>query len=251
MSWYQYQCLTYAWMAVGFFTFIYLLKVKAPFGRHTRPGWGPLVDNRLGWAIMEGTVLVAIFAVMAVGPNTLNMPARIMIGLFVAHYAHRSLLFPWFLRTSGKKMPMAIVLSAMGFNVMNGFLFGYFFSQFADYPENWLMDGRFLSGLALFISGAALNIHSDYALIRLRKPGETGYRIPEGGFFNWISCPNHFGEILEWIGFAVFTWSLPGTAFAFWTFANLAPRALAHHRWYREMFPEYPRHRKALIPGIW
>ncbi|MFN2151697.1 MAG: hypothetical protein ACK2T5_08880 [Anaerolineales bacterium] len=36
-----------------------------------------------------------------------------------------------------------------------------------------------------------------------------------------------------------------------WTFANLAPRARAHHAWYQEHFRDYPSRRKALIPGIW
>jgi hypothetical protein len=33
-----------------------------------------------------------------------------------------------------------------------------------------------------------------------------------------------------------------------WTAANLVPRAVANHRWYREKFSEYPARRKALIP---
>jgi len=32
---------------------------------------------------------------------------------------------------------------------------------------------------------------------------------------------------------------------------NLAPRARAHHAWYRANYPEYPKESKALIPGIW
>jgi protein-S-isoprenylcysteine O-methyltransferase Ste14 len=65
-----------------------------------------------------------------------------------------------------------------------------------------------------------------------------------------VSCPNYLGEIVEWTGFALLTWSLPAVSFAAWTVANLVPRALAHHRWYRERFPDYPRRRKALIPGL-
>ncbi|MEJ2006114.1 MAG: methyltransferase, partial [Cyclobacteriaceae bacterium] len=74
---------------------------------------------------------------------------------------------------------------------------------------------------------------------------------PEGGLFRWVSCPHYFGEILEWSGWAVLTWSLPGFAFALFTFANLAPRAIAHHRWYKEKYENYPANRKALIPLIW
>ena len=45
--------LTWGWMAIGIITFFYLFKKTAPFGRHTTTGWGPMVDNRLGWMIME------------------------------------------------------------------------------------------------------------------------------------------------------------------------------------------------------
>ena len=36
-----------------------------------------------------------------------------------------------------------------------------------------------------------------------------------------------------------------------YTFANLAPRAVSHRRWYRETFPDYPPSRKALVPWVW
>jgi hypothetical protein len=44
-----------------------------------------------------------------------------------------------------------------------------------------------------------------------------------------VSCPNYLGEILEWIGWAIATWSLAGWVFAIWTMANLAPRAFTNH----------------------
>ncbi len=240
-------------MALGLITFLYLLRVNAPFGRHTRPGWGPLIDNRLGWVLMESTVLAVLYAVLFSQTSwaALNLPSRLMLGLFTAHYVHRALIFPWFLRASGKKMPVVIALSAMGFNTVNGFLFGYFFAHFGAYPDDWMQSAQFGLGLALFLFGAWINIRTDYHLIRLRAPGESGYKIPRGGWFEYLSCPNHFGEILEWTGFALLSWSLPGLVFAVWTFANLAPRAAAHHRWYRECFPDYPVHRRAVLPGIW
>ena len=65
-----------------------------------------------------------------------------------------------------------------------------------------------------------------------------------------MSCPNYLGEIVEWIGWAILTWSLAGASFAVWTAANLAPRALSNHRWYREQFTDYPPARRALIPFV-
>lgn len=147
-------------------------------------------------------------------------------------------------------MPWIIALSAVCFNLVNGYFLGYFFARFADYPPDWFSDARFLSGMFLFWLGLGINWQSDNILLHLRKPGTTAYAIPEGGLFRKVSCPNHFREILEWIGYTMRTWCLPVLAFAVWTIANLAPRALAHHRWYQATFPDYPKERKALIPFV-
>jgi 3-oxo-5-alpha-steroid 4-dehydrogenase 1 len=145
-----------------------------------------------------------------------------------------------------------VVLMAVGFNFGNAYANGYYlFSLSAGYPPEWVGDARFLAGVTLFLAGYGVNRWGDLRLRELRRPGETAYRIPYGGLFNWVSCPNYLGEIVEWCGWALATWSLPGLAFALWTFANLAPRARSHHAWYRANFTEYPRDRKALIPGIW
>ena len=32
----------------------------------------------------------------------------------------------------------------------------------------------------------------DAVLRRLRQPGESGYQIPRGGLYRFISCPNYF-----------------------------------------------------------
>ena len=79
----------------------------------------------------------------------------------------------------------------------------------------------------------------------------AGYYIPYGGLFGYVSAANYGGEIIEWAGYAVGTWSLPGLAFATFTFANLAPRGHQHHRWYKRTFKDYPPSRKAVLPFIW
>jgi steroid 5-alpha reductase family enzyme len=116
---------------------------------------------------------------------------------------------------------------------------------------DWLLDARFIVGVLLFITGYAINRWADSKLRRLRGPGETDYKIPYGGLYKWISCPNYLGEIIEWFGWAIATWSIPGLAFAIWTLANLAPRARSHHIWYKTHFAAYPQERKALVPWLW
>ena len=55
---------------------------------------------------------------------------------------------------------------------------------------------------------------------------------------------------MEWTGFAIMTWSPAALVFALWTFFNLVPRALDHHKWYKATFTNYPPERKALIPHL-
>lgn len=147
-------------------------------------------------------------------------------------------------------MPIGICASAFCFTAFNGYLNGRWVTAFGSY-DGWASDPRFVLGVALFLAGFAVNQHSDTLLFRLRGRGERGYKIPTGGLYRHVSCPNYLGEIVEWCGWALATWSVAGLAFALWTIANLAPRALAHHRWYRATFPSYPAERKALVPGLW
>ena len=107
---------------------------------------------------------------------------------------------------------------------------------------------RFVIGVILFVSGLAINIHSDRILRNLRAPGETGYKIPRGGAFEFVTAANYFGETLEWLGYAVAANTPAAAAFAAFTVLNLAPRAASHHDWYKKKFENYPKKRKAYIP---
>ncbi len=147
-------------------------------------------------------------------------------------------------------MPLSIAAMGMAFNLVNSWLNATQISEYGDY-STWQMDPRLWIGLAVFALGFGINLHADTVLIHLRKPGETGYKIPHGGLYRWITCPNYFGEILEWTGWAIATWSVAGLSFALYTTANLAPRAHTHHHWYHSKFPDYPKERKALLPGLW
>lgn len=239
------------WMGVAVVTFIILQFTSAPYGRHVRAGWGPTLPNRLGWLFMElpGLILVPTLFFLGSGPKT--TVHYILVACYVAHYTHRSLIFPWRTKTTGKRMPIAIMGSAIFFNLVNGSVLGGWLGNYAEYAGNWITSPQFLIGAALFLVGVAINVDADNRLLSLRKPGETGYKIPQGGLFRYISCPNLFGEVIEWIGFAVMGWNIATLSFAVWTAANLLPRAIDHHRWYLRQFPDYPRERRAVIPGIW
>ena len=138
---------------------------------------------------------------------------------------------------------------AIAFNILNGYNNAGALIAAGERQEP-LLSLHFVAGTCLFLFGFWLHFTSDRTIRRLRGPGESGYHIPQGGLFRWVSSPHYLGEIIQWSGWALLTWSAAGVAFALFTFCNLAPRALSNHRWYRERFPGYPVERKALIPGI-
>lgn len=201
------------------------------------------------------------------------------------------------------------------------------FSAKDDMPESCIeliLTGLVLMSVGLWVCGASINITSDYHLLRLRRNAlledviaegspeaqkntpraakkssaaanprflrKGKYIVPFGGWFDLISCPNFFGEIVEWIGYAMVMWfstaivvlhedlslsDVPrstdraifdvlthstsiasfsaASSFAFYTAANLLPRAAAHHLWYQKTFSDdyTALNRRAVIPGVY
>jgi hypothetical protein len=243
--------LVLGWIGVAVITFPFLLFITAPYGRHTKGKWGRMINNKLGWFFMEVPSLL-IFSYFIISGPTLKSRIICAFGiLWFIHYFYRSIVFPWRLRTPGKQMPLIIVFSAIFFNIINASLNGYYLGYLSEgYPADWLLDPRFIIGIIIFILGFFTNQISDQILLNLRRGGKTGYYIPTGWLYEYVSCPNFLGEIMEWTGFAIMAWNLPALSFALWTAANLIPRALSHHKWYKQTFPDYPRSRKAVIPFV-
>ncbi|MBK6381368.1 MAG: 3-oxo-5-alpha-steroid 4-dehydrogenase [Chitinophagaceae bacterium] len=245
-----YQVIFYVWIGIAVCIFFLLLKVVAPYGRHSSAKWGPLISNHYGWLFMELPALAIMVFFFAKNYSNDKTAIEIMIGLFCLHYFNRTFIFPFRLHTRGKKMPVLIMLSGIFFNLCNTFLLGYYFTHFANYSTAWFTDIRFMGGVILFFTGLWINWKADNILIHLRKPDETDYKIPVGWLFNWVSCPNLMGELIEWAGFALLCWNMPALAFFIWTAANLIPRAMAHHQWYKKKFENYPAERKAVLPYL-
>jgi protein-S-isoprenylcysteine O-methyltransferase Ste14 len=244
--------IVFAWLAIAVLVFVLLFFFSAPYGRYARRGWGPAVGNRVGWIIMEAAASISFALCFIYGEHNDSLTALLFLTIWEAHYVQRAFIYPFLLRNKPRSMPWVVILLGLCFNGVNGYLNGhYLFTISSEYTDGWITDPRFMAGAGLFVLGYFVNRRSDGVLRKLRGSGETGYRIPRGYLFRWISSPNYLGEIVLWIGWAMATWSLAGLAFAIWTVANLAPRARAHHRWYQEHFPDYPPDRRALLPALW
>lgn len=234
--------------------FVSLFFVDAGYGRFYAPKWGPAIDNRLGWMLMEAPVFVAMLLLWWLSDRREDGIRLVFLLLFELHYFHRAFVFPWLMR-GRSKMPLSIIGTAVLFNTLNAYMQGgwlFYVSPVNYYSADWLTSLPFLAGTALFLFGMGVNIHSDRIIRNLRKPGDTAHYLPRGGMFRWVTSANYFGELVEWTGFAILTWSVSGAVFALWTFANLAPRAARIYNGYRQEFSEQldTRTTKRIIPFI-
>jgi len=237
-------------LIIAAITFVSVIFVVAPYGRYERAGWGWRVQKKHGWILMEFPAVALFFVLFFIGEKRLELIPLLFLGIWQIYYVHRAFIFPYRMRFSSCMIPLVVPLLGIAFNTLNAYINARWLTHFGDYGPEWLYDPRFLLGSALFVAGWLGNLDSDNKLRSLRQSGDTSYKIPKGGLYRWISAPNYGCEILMWVGWAIATWSTAGLAFALYSIANLAPRALSHHSWYRKSFDEYPTERKALIPYI-
>lgn len=235
--------------------FVALHFVTAGYGIMYGKQWGPTLPNRIGWILMEAPVFVVMLILWLLSDRVTEAAPIVMLAIFELHYFQRSFIFPFLLR--GKSpMPIAIVLMGMIFNVLNALMQGgwiFYVSPTDRYPVSWLWSWQFLIGTLIFFAGMYVNLQSDYIIRHLRRPGDRGHYIPRGGMFRYVTSANYFGELTEWIGFAILTWSWAGAVFALWTFANLAPRAVKLTDRYNTEFGNDYRslNRRHIIPFIY
>ena len=104
--------------------------------------------------------------------------------MFIAHYLQRSYIYPWLSR--GRPYPIHAWVSAMVFTTANGTFQANYLLYGAKFDESAIYGPRAILGVCVFFFGMACNIHADYVLRNLRKPGETAYKIPRGGLFEYV-----------------------------------------------------------------
>ncbi len=229
--------------------FILLFFISAPYGKFLRKGWGPSIRSKWAWMIMESPSLALMIYFFLISDQK-NLPQDIFILLWLSHYIHRTFIYPFTQSGRDKSYPFILVCMALVFNCFNGFVNGYGIFHLLAFNNSWLLSWQFIAGVSIFVAGFIINKIADEKFRIMRKESRDEYVLPQGWLFEYISCPHYFGEIIEWGGWAIMTWSLPGLAFFIFTFANLFPRGVSSYKWYKAKFPDYPPERKAVIPFI-
>ena len=147
----------------------FLLFISAPYGRHLRSGWGPLLPKRLGWILMETPALYVIWIFYFLNGGFNNIVLVIFLCLWSIHYTNRSLIWPLLIDKNGS-MPLVVALLAFIFNVFNASFHGYWFLLMDNYYDvSWLLSSNFLIGFCIFLFGMVVNIQSDKILLNISK----------------------------------------------------------------------------------
>lgn len=254
--------LCYMMILLGAIVWVALYFVDAGYGKMISEKWGPAINNKVGWLLMECPVFLVVLYFWAKSDVKFEVPYLLFFLLFELHYFHRSFIAPLLMR-GNSKMPLAIMGMSVLFNLVNGYMQGYWLFEMAPadpkyaglYSGEWLTSWQFIAGTVIFFAGMAINWHSDYTIRHLRKPGDTKHYLPKGGMYNYVTSANYLGEIIEWAGWAMLTWSLAGFVFVWFTMSNLVPRAHSIYNRYKVEFAgEFEARRpklKRILPFIY
>ena len=245
---------------IGIVVFVALYFVDAGYGKMISDKWGPAINNKIGWILMECPVFFVMLFMWASSEVRFQLPYLVFFLLFELHYFQRSFVFPLLMK-GNSKMPIIIMALSVVFNLTNGYIQGYWLFVKAPtepvyqqlYTTAWLTDWRFILGVVIFFTGMAINLHSDYIIRHLRKPGDSKHYLPKGGLYDYVTSANYFGEIVEWAGWTILTGSWAGFVFFWFTCANLVPRANSiYHKYEVEFADEFKQRKlKRIFPFIY
>lgn len=238
---------------IGLVVWVALYFVDAGYGKMVSDKWGPAINNKIGWMLMECPVFLVMLYLWATSDVRFELPYLVMFLFFQIHYFHRSFISPALMR-GNSKMPLVIMGLSVVWNLINGYLQGKWLFHLAPehmpYADSWLLSWQFILGSCIFFLGMAINVSSDYIIRHLRQPGDTKHYLPKGGMYNYVTSANYLGEIIEWIGWAILTWSYAGFVFAWFTASNLVPRSHAIYKKYQQEFAEEFNARKPKLKRI-
>jgi 3-oxo-5-alpha-steroid 4-dehydrogenase 1 len=246
----------YVMIGVAIIVFIALNFVDAGYGINFSHKWGKAINNKLAWFLMEFPIFISMLIIYLCSDRRTELVPVIILIFFEIHYFQRAFIFPFIIKGKSK-MPLGIMFMGIAFNILNSVMQGYwifFESPDGYYSIEWLCTPQFIIGTILFFVGMIINLHSDYIIRHLRKSDtDTRHYLPQSGLFKYVTSANYFGELIEWLGFAILTWSLSGFVFFLWTFANLVPRARSTHEKYKIKFPEEMANKnlKRIFPFIY
>ena len=250
------------WLHIGLIILCFLLAIInlivqfctiIPYGRFDVGAGRCRVNQRIAFGLSDGIPGIVLFtlAYFMTGTRFNGAANIVMYCLFIIHYINRAIITPITNRHSRSTVVFWIPIV----NTLVNALFHYVNADYigsANFCQGYYFDPRFILGIIIMITGFIINRVADAQLICLRENyKDNSYKVPKGPLYFLISQPNYLGEMIEWFGWALLTWSLSGVVWFLFVASTHIPRARANHRWNQKEFDDYPKRRKALIPFIY
>lgn len=84
----RFDLLLIGMVALAAVVFAALYFVRAGYGLLRDGRWGPKIDNRIGWILMEAPVFLAMTALCLCSPRRNEAAPLVFFALFQLHYLH-------------------------------------------------------------------------------------------------------------------------------------------------------------------
>ncbi|NWV25489.1 PORED reductase, partial [Origma solitaria] len=112
-------------------------------------------------------------------------------------------------------------------------------------------------GVMMYI-WASLHQHRCLAILANLRKSRSGkvvslsHSVPSGDWFESVSCPHYFAELLIYVSMAITLgiYNVTWWCVVMYVLFNQALAAILCHEFYQENFSSYPKHRKAFIPLV-
>ncbi|KAF8793301.1 polyprenol reductase-like [Argiope bruennichi] len=234
--------------AVVYFLFITKAVLLRYFGNVSSPFFVQLL-NLLGSSKREGIVSAESVVILSI-LLFLQVCRRCYECLFVSVYSDAKMNISHYIVgfTFYFGVGLSLLHDAPGFEKFNDHSVNYISGKWVTLPH--------LIGVVLFLSAFNLQFKTHKTLASLRKTGDkvtsTGHYLPTSGFFEYVSCPHYFAEIVIYLSGCII---LGGKSYSWWlvclwTVCSQILTGLMSHQWYKKTFKNYPVKRKAVIPFL-
>jgi protein-S-isoprenylcysteine O-methyltransferase Ste14 len=206
---------------------------------------GPMLPTIVGMLMLYTPAgMYAAWACM--GTPSLGSRSALMALLTLVHFVKRDLEVLFVHKYSGH-MPLLTGINGSVTYVAVAMIQCYFAAQV---PADMCVEWTWYVGVALFWVGLGGVTYHHWLLATLRKPGEKGYKVPHGGFFEYVATPHYFFELIEFLGKAILSQHLLCLGTFVWMCCYLGDRAVNQSKWNREKMTDYPKNRRHLLPFI-
>ena len=149
------------WSLIGMAVFVALFFKVAPYGRYTNPKPLLQISSKSGWILMESPSIIGIVIFFILFYDKIGLVETLFCTIWLIHYIHRTLIWPFRARLKDKKMPIGIALLAFMFNTVNVSTQCVWIFLLGEYSQEWISSPQFIIGITIFAAGMYINVRSD------------------------------------------------------------------------------------------